>query len=705
MTPTTTIRCLAAITCAVVVSFSSSLRAADFEPSGPGVLPRLLGPDAFDDVDRSDIARGVEKQGFWAGDPIGISQCASCHADAAAQWSGSAHRFASFNNPYYTAAVEAFRKERGFVASRFCAGCHDPALVSSGRIDGPIDRRTREAQAGIVCLTCHSIADHPPRTGNGQFVAKLMPWSTKGPEHKARLRPTVMGTADFCGTCHRVGLTEDVTHGRWLRGQDDLYPFLGSSIAGNGAAAVHRAPQQQQNCQGCHMQPEVAMLGDAAAKPGTDGVLRIASHRFLGANTALPHLRGDRQQQARTEAFLRDRVSIDLQLAEGGELDVILRSKGVGHRFPSGTMDSNEVWIEVRALDDKGAVVGQSGVLRTSGGVATLDKEAHLVRAQMVDANGKPLLTRDVQHARGVVYDNALNPGDPQAIRYELPKSARRAEARLLYRKFSADYARFACAEIPDAELRKRCEDPPIVEMAKANLAVPALRSTVEAQCRTLPSEQVLDHGLALAAALVDRAEEARAWLSCAAAREPKRVEPQLGLARLALVLGQTDEVLDRAARALALNPLHPAPHYLATLALLRAYRPALSEAELLVKALPTDPSALTLLAKARGLAGDPGGALEATTRLLAIDPDSEEGHYQRSLALKELHRDDEAILEEKLYLARRVSAEENLALRAGFRRWHAQLHDESEPLHTHALHAESASAVGTAANEVPRTH
>ncbi len=674
-----------------------TVRAADFVPSGLDILPRLLGNDAFDDFDRSAVARAVEKIGFWAGDPVGVSQCASCHADAAAQWSASAHRFASFNNPYYSAAVEAFRHEKGFVASRFCAACHDPALVLSGRIDGEIDRRTREAQAGIVCLTCHSIADHPSHSGNGGFIARLAPWSPSGPEHKARLRPATLATSDFCGTCHRVGLTPEVTSVRWLRGQDDLYPFLGSSIAGAGSSAIHRAPSTQR-CQDCHMPLEASSLGDAAAKAGSDGVKRIRSHRFLGANTALPHLRGDAEQEKRVEAFLRDRVSLDLLLADGGELDVVMRSRGVGHRFPSGTMDSNEVWLEVRALDAQGKLVGESGALREDGrGPPALGKEAHLVRAQMVGPDGVPLPFRDVQHARGVVYDNALNPGDPQAVRYELPKSTRRVRARLLYRKFSAEYLRFSCAQIPDEKVRHDCESAPVVEMANAEVDVPAKRAPVADRCRTLPWDQVLNHGLALAAALVDHADEADAWLQCAAEREPKRVEPALGRARLALVLGQTDEVLQQAELALSLSPDHPAAYYLSTVALLKAYRheAARASAERLAKRLPTDPASLSLLARARGLAGDADGAIAAADELLRIDPESEDGHYQRSLALRDLKRGKEADVEEAFYVKHRAVTEENLALRVGFRRWHGQLHDESEPLHAH--HLQTSSTSGTA--------
>ena len=88
------------------------------------------------------------------------------------------------------------------------------------------------------------------------------------------------------------------------------------------------------------------MQGDAGAKNGM-----VRSHRFLGANTALPHLRGDAEQERRTLENLRGRASLALLWSGPSRVDALMRARGVGHRFPGGTMDSNEVWLEVTALD------------------------------------------------------------------------------------------------------------------------------------------------------------------------------------------------------------------------------------------------------------------------------------------------------------------------------------------------------------------
>jgi hypothetical protein len=132
----------------------------------------------------------------------------------------------------------------------------------------------------------------------------------------------------------------------------------------------------------------------------------------------------------------------------------------------------------------------------------------------------------------------------------------------------------------------------------------------------------------------------------------------------------------------------HPAALALEARALMDAYRfaPARPLAERLARRLPGDRVALALAARARGLTGDPAGALAAAEGLLVIDPESEEGFYQRSLALAELGRGDEAQRAAARYEQYRVSIETDLTLRDGWRRLHPGHADESEPCHTHRL-------------------
>ena len=338
------------------------VRAVTASPTPAGELPRFdaHGGDAgailagHGGPSDGDVAREVTRRGFYAGAAVGAEDCAACHRDVAAQWSASAHRFSSFNNPYYRVATEAFRAEKGAVASRFCGNCHEPQLVASGAMDLPaIERGTRAAQAGVTCLVCHSIT-HVDREGNGRYLADLRTVPTAPGAHDARVRPPLMAEAEFCAACHKVGLGREITADRWLRGQNDYDAWHTSAVSGNGAGSVYR-PAISQRCQDCHMPLEAAPLGDPAAKNGM-----IRSHRFLGANSALAHLRGDDDQERRTVENLRGRASLTLLWSGPSRVDALLRARGVGHRFPGGTMDSNEVWLEITARDAAGRVIGRS---------------------------------------------------------------------------------------------------------------------------------------------------------------------------------------------------------------------------------------------------------------------------------------------------------------------------------------------------------
>jgi hypothetical protein len=123
------------------------------------------------------LVQEIKDYGFVKDTKIGAETCNRCHQDIVAQWAVSAHRFASFNNPFYEATIEDMRanalesndwveehirhfpdtkNQIGNVKSKWCSGCHDPALMLSGKMDHKIDRNWPESQAGLTCLACHT---------------------------------------------------------------------------------------------------------------------------------------------------------------------------------------------------------------------------------------------------------------------------------------------------------------------------------------------------------------------------------------------------------------------------------------------------------------------------------------------------------------------------------------------------------------------
>ena len=98
-------------------------------------------------------------------------------ADAYEGWLHSAHRFSSFNNPFYLASVKETRKvvqqrDGDARGSRWCAGCHDPVPLLSGTFDTASLEEPIEptGQAGITCTVCHGITAVNSTKGNGDYL-------------------------------------------------------------------------------------------------------------------------------------------------------------------------------------------------------------------------------------------------------------------------------------------------------------------------------------------------------------------------------------------------------------------------------------------------------------------------------------------------------------------------------------------------------
>ncbi|MBL9015518.1 MAG: hypothetical protein JNL83_15140, partial [Myxococcales bacterium] len=135
-------------------------------PSAPGVH----GPSLV-------AMNGTNGSGVTDGEMLSdVDSCATCHPDAAAQWSTSAHSFASFGNPIYRVNVELMRHDLGDKTSQHCGGCHDMPLMADGMMTNgqaipPADLRSH---SGVTCRLCHGIQS-TTKDGNGSYVWNRTP--------------------------------------------------------------------------------------------------------------------------------------------------------------------------------------------------------------------------------------------------------------------------------------------------------------------------------------------------------------------------------------------------------------------------------------------------------------------------------------------------------------------------------------------------
>lgn len=433
--------------------------------------------------------------------------CASCHLDAHDQWQQSAHRFASFDNPVYLFSVRntramAMARDGNTEATRFCAACHDLVPLLSGALDDPNfdDVHHPTANAGINCVGCHAITHVNSPRGTGDFTIEepihypfafsesaTLQWvsrqliKAKPDFHNRTFLKPVHQQPEFCSSCHKLHLPEELNHYRWLRGQNHHDSHLLSGVSGHGVASFYYPNQAQPGCNGCHM-PQVASNDFGARQRNGFGVPTVSNHLFPGANTGLAHLMGLPEETIDAHRdMLQDSLRVDLvALREGGTIDgpilgpirpeipalqpgqtyllqVVVRNLTVGHHFTQGTADSNEAWVEVHARhharDHEGEPLGSLG---HSGGLAPVSGEvdpwSHFVNVYMLDRHGQRIAQRNPEDIFVPLYDHQIPPGSADLLHYrlEVPADAEgelSVVIRLNYRKFDTTLMRYVQGE------------------------------------------------------------------------------------------------------------------------------------------------------------------------------------------------------------------------------------------------------------------
>ncbi len=443
--------------------------------------------------------------------------CLKCHEDAYNGWFHSAHHMSSFNNKMYLTSVRETRKvalerDGSTQAARWCAGCHDPVPFFSGEFDDPNydDVANPSSQAGITCTACHAITNVNNTRGNAAYTIEepqhypfafsddpVLSWinhalvKAKPEMHKKTFLKPIIKDPKFCSTCHKVGLPVGVTKYKdFVRGQNHYDPFLLSGVSGHGARSFYYPPIAKDSCVECHMELKDSTDFGARDFDGKGG-REIHDHLFVGANTGLATVLGDDATVGRQAEFLKDKkVRVDiLGLRESGIdgpflgpirpqsprlrpsgkylVEVVVRTLGVGHPFSQGTVDSNEIWVELVARQGD-RVIGRSGGVGDDGQV---DPFAHFINVYMLDRDGNRIDRRNPQDIFVQLYNKQIPPGAGQVVHFGLDvppdtKGPIMLEARVNYRKFDRTYFDYIYGKGKGPKL-------PVVVMAEDKVALP----------------------------------------------------------------------------------------------------------------------------------------------------------------------------------------------------------------------------------------
>jgi len=268
-------------------------------------------------------------------------------------------------------------------------------------------------------------------------------------------------------------------------------------------------------------------------------------------------------------------------------VDVVVRTKKIGHFFPGGTVDAYDTWLELKGTDDKGQILFWSGMVEANG-KGPVEKGAHFYRSLQVDEHGNPINKRNAWATRAVVYVRLIPPGAADTVHYRvhIPENAGnsiRLHARLCYRKFAWWGTQFSFVGQPDAahpELvtpshddRRFTLDAPLTGVSAKEEKIPDVPIVALAEDEV--SLQVAPRGTAALAPNVElKGEDWQRWndygiglflqgdLKGAAAAfervtevDPKNADGWVNIGRAAVQEGDMDRARVVLAKALALSP------------------------------------------------------------------------------------------------------------------------------------------------------
>lgn len=722
--------------------------------------------------------------------------CARCHKDIFDQWNSSAHHFSSFNNQWYRKSVEYMQDVVGTRPSKWCAGCHDHAVFFNGRFDRPIKEQinTPEAHAGLSCTSCHSIVHVNSTMGQGDFRIEYPPLHDLAVSDNPILRWTHdyllkvdpkphretflkkfhrEQTAEFCSSCHKVHLDVPVNAYRWFRGFNEYDNWQASGVSGQGARSFYYPPKSQK-CADCHM-PMVASNDPAAI----DG--KVHSHRFPGANTALPFVNQDHEQMKITQDFLRngaisvdvfglvrtdesltpvekkrtgpeeprlsstfavgeesmnfgapqayiaqpveviaplDKVNAAVRRGESVRVDVVVRTRRVGHFFPGGTVDAFDVWVELEAVDNKGQKIFHSGLVQDNG-KGPVEPGAHFYRSLMLDERGNVINKRNAWMTRSVAYVRLIPPGAADTIHYRLriPENCGDTitlKAKVNYRKFAWWNTQWAFAGIRDPEHKdysvapghddgrwiftgdtsgvsgkiKAIPEIPITVMAEATTSLkviprhaplPDAKPFLDKSVR----ERWNDYGIGLL--LQGDIKGAEAAFLKVTEMEPGYADGWVNVGRARVQEGNMPAAEQVLRQALEVNPRLASAHFFLAMALksLGRYDEALGHLRLAADQYPRDRVVVNQIGRILFLKRQYHEAIAEFQKALQVDPEDLQAHYNLMLCYQGLGDKEKAAREQMLY--KRFKADEAAQFITGsYRQLHPHDNNERQQIHEH---------------------
>jgi tetratricopeptide (TPR) repeat protein len=699
------------------------------------------------------------------------------------KWCAGCHDHAVFFNGRFDRPIKEQVNTPEAQAGLGCTSCHSITRVGSTMGQGDFE---------IEYPPMHDLAASDNKIL--KFLHDRLTFIDPEPHRQTFIKPFHREqTPEFCSSCHKVHLDVPVNAYRWFRGFNDYDNWQASGVSGEGARSFYY-PAKPQKCADCHM--PLVPSRDPAAKNGKikshrfaaantalpfvnkdpeqlkavqdflkDGQVSIDIFGIVRADaTASPPVASGKQTEPRLAStfavgeesssfgapqnFLTAAAEViaPLDKLEGGgavvrrgesvRVEVVVRTRKVGHFFPGGTVDAFDVWVELEATDDKGRTLLHSGSV-ADGGKGPVEPGAHFYRALLLDEHGNQINKRNAWSARSVAYVRMIPPGAADTIHYRLqiPEDAGsqiHLKAKVNYRKFAWWNTQWAFAgvrdplqkeysltpshddgrwvfsgstadvsgqikAIPDIPTTIMAESQATLRVVDANAPLPPAQPVMNPQVR----ERWNDYGIGLLLQGDIRGAEA-AFLNVTR-MDPAYADGWVNVARARIQEGNMAAAETVLRKALELNPGLAKTHFFLGTALksLGRYDDALGHLREAARLYPRDRVVRNQLGRVLFLKRQYAEAIGEFKQVLSIDPEDLQAHYNLMLCYQGLGDATNAERERKLY-TRFKADEASQAITGPYRQLHEHDNNERQQIHEHRSVTPSAPAPTGAGTRAP---
>jgi len=681
------------------------------------------------------------------------------------KWCAGCHDHAVFFNGRFDTPIKQQIDTPEAQAGLACTSCHSIVKVNDSMGNGGFV---------IEYPALHDMATSKNRflQWAHDFLVEVDP----EPHKKVFMKPFHrQDSAELCSSCHKVHLDVPVNAYRWIRGFNDYDNWQASGVSGQGARSFYY-PKQSQKCVDCHM-PLVDSndFGNVNGKvhshrfPAANTAVPFANQDHKQLQTVTDFLRnkhvtvdifaltkgessnataessGSRPSEnlqlsssfavgEESESFGAgagvfsippadvvaplDRTSAVVRRGDSVRIDVVARTRTIGHFFPGGTVDAFDVWMELQAVDDKGQIVFWSGRVEDDG-KGPVEPGAHMYRSYLLDEHGNPINKRNAWAARSVLYVRLIPPGAADTVHFRLrvPETTGKRislKAKLNYRKFAWWNTQWAYAgirqpqqgsfgldkgyddglwvfagdlsqvsgklkEIPDVPIVTMAEDEKQLFVVDRDAAVPEQKSKYD-------KDDLLrwnDYGIGLL--LQGDLKAAESTFMRVTEIDPSYADGWVNVGRVRIQEGNTAGAQQVLRKALDLDSELAKANYFYSLTLKTQgnYDEALRHLRKALEKYPRDRVVRNQAGRILFLKRQYAEAIREFEETLRVDPEDLQAHYNLMLCHQGLGNSEQADREQKLYL-RFKADESSQAITGPVRLRHPEANNERQPIHEH---------------------